>query len=70
MNPVVAVLLGWSLAGETLDPRIWLATALIVGSVVAITRHQTGARAPALEEPDPPRPAEPTPRVCSREAGE
>jgi drug/metabolite transporter (DMT)-like permease len=50
VNPVVAVFLGWSLAGEALTPRIALASAVIVGGVVLITRS---ARRP---EPAAPRP--------------
>lgn len=37
MNPVVAVLLGWLLAGEPLTLRMLLAAAVIVGSVILIT---------------------------------
>lgn len=36
VNPIVAVLLGNWLAHEQLEPRIWLAAAIIVGSVVFI----------------------------------
>jgi drug/metabolite transporter (DMT)-like permease len=38
VNPVVAVLLGWLLAGEALTPRIMVASAVIVGGVALITR--------------------------------
>lgn len=46
VNPVVAVFLGWALAGEKLSPRTGLAAAIIVGSVVLITsvRAQQGSR--------------------------
>lgn len=37
VNPVVAVMLGWALAGEELTPRTMLAAAIIVGSVVLLT---------------------------------
>jgi drug/metabolite transporter (DMT)-like permease len=37
VNPVVAVLLGWLLAGEALTARIALAAAVIVAGVVSIT---------------------------------
>jgi len=37
VNPVVAMLLGWALAGEPLTPRTLLAAGVIVGSVVMIT---------------------------------
>jgi drug/metabolite transporter (DMT)-like permease len=36
VNPIVAVLLGYWFGNETLEPRIWLATAIIVGSVMFI----------------------------------
>jgi len=36
VNPIVAVLLGVWFANETLEPRIWLATAIIIGSVIFI----------------------------------
>ena len=36
VNPVVAVLLGNWLAAEPLEPRTWLAAAIIIGSVVLI----------------------------------
>jgi drug/metabolite transporter (DMT)-like permease len=42
VNPVVAVLLGWLLAGETVTPRTLLAAAVIVAAVALIIRH--GAR--------------------------
>jgi drug/metabolite transporter (DMT)-like permease len=36
VNPIVAVLLGVWFANEVLEPRIWLATAVIIGSVIFI----------------------------------
>jgi drug/metabolite transporter (DMT)-like permease len=36
VNPIVAVLLGYWFGNEALEPRIWLATAIIVGSVMFI----------------------------------
>ena len=44
VNPVVAVLLGWALAGEALSPRVLGAAALVVTAVVLIT---TAGRVPA-----------------------
>ena len=40
VNPVVAMLLGWALAGEPLTARTLLAAAVIVGGVVLITRSK------------------------------
>ncbi len=38
VNPIIAVLLGWALAGEVLNGRVVLATAVILGSIVLIRR--------------------------------
>ena len=47
VNPVVAVFLGWLLAGEELNSRIALASAIIIGSVIFINyARQLGARKP------------------------
>jgi drug/metabolite transporter (DMT)-like permease len=45
VNPLVAVLLGWLVAGEVLDMHILLAAGLIIGAVVLITlpRHRPAA---------------------------
>jgi len=37
VNPVVAVILGWAIAGESLSPRIGVAAVVIVGAVASIT---------------------------------
>jgi drug/metabolite transporter (DMT)-like permease len=37
VNPVVAVLLGWTFAGEPLTPRLVVAMLTIVGAVAMIT---------------------------------
>ncbi len=47
INPVVAVLLGWSLGGEQLTTRHWIASALVIAAVVLIT---TSARRPTRRE--------------------
>ncbi|MBX3037642.1 MAG: EamA family transporter [Anaerolineales bacterium] len=36
VNPIVAVLLGYFFGNEILEPRIWLATAIIIGAVAFI----------------------------------
>ena len=57
VNPVVAVLLGWLIANEPLTPKMILAAAIIVGSVVLITtfgRDHTATAAPALHDSDCP----------------
>jgi len=37
VNPVVAVVLGWWLGGETLSGRMWVGAAIIIAAVAAIT---------------------------------
>jgi drug/metabolite transporter (DMT)-like permease len=49
VNPVVAVVLGWSLAGEALTPRTVLGAAVIVSAVVMVTAGKTPA-GPGEEE--------------------
>ena len=50
VNPVVAVLLGWALAGEPLGPRVLGAGAAVVLAVALITTARTPAR--PLAPPD------------------
>ena len=50
VNPVVAVFLGWLLAGERLTGRIVLASAVIVGAVALITRSRQKRRARETRE--------------------
>jgi drug/metabolite transporter (DMT)-like permease len=58
VNPVVAVLLGWLIAGEPLTSKMILAAAIIVGSVVLITtfghEHAGAAAVHDSECPTPP----------------
>ncbi len=49
VNPVVAVGLGWALAGEPLNGRVLAATAFIVTAVLLIWRGNAAAAAPARE---------------------
>jgi drug/metabolite transporter (DMT)-like permease len=51
VNPVVAVLLGWTFAGETMTLRTVLAAAIIVVAVALIIRY--GARSVRAEAPAP-----------------
>jgi drug/metabolite transporter (DMT)-like permease len=51
VNPVVAVVLGWALAGEPLTARTLLAAAVIVGAVALITFAPRRPVLPAAEEP-------------------
>jgi drug/metabolite transporter (DMT)-like permease len=49
VNPVVAVLLGWALAGEELSARIGVSALVIVAGVAFIT---SGRTRPAMERPE------------------
>jgi len=51
VNPVVAVLLGWAFAGETLNARTLVATGLIVLAVALIVSSRVN-RPPASVEPE------------------
>jgi drug/metabolite transporter (DMT)-like permease len=50
VNPIVAVLLGNWFASEPLEPRIWLAAAIIVGSVIFINGSRPKVRKEAKGE--------------------
>jgi drug/metabolite transporter (DMT)-like permease len=53
VNPMIAVFLGWALAGESLNGRVALAAAAIISAVVMITRQQprrTHAPEPSLAD--------------------
>lgn len=54
VNPIVAVVLGWLLAGEPLTPRTYAAAALIVLAVFLVTMKRRPARVPAPEPSSPP----------------
>jgi drug/metabolite transporter (DMT)-like permease len=49
VNPLVAVVLGWALAGERLDARVALSAVVIVGAVAMII---AASRQAELEEPE------------------
>ena len=50
VNPLVAVLLGWLLAGERLGTHVLLAAALVIGAVVLITLPRRQVRPPVEAE--------------------
>jgi drug/metabolite transporter (DMT)-like permease len=63
VNPIVAVLLGWAFAGESLSLRTMIAAAVIILAVILITSHQPRVKpveaaekrpgaAPRFEEPE------------------
>jgi len=39
LSPVFAVLFGWALLGETIDPQIWIALALVATGIFLINRR-------------------------------
>ena len=49
VNPIVAVLLGAWLGNEPLEPRIWIATAVIIGSVIFINSTRPKVKYEAKE---------------------
>ena len=56
VNPVVALLLGWLVAGETMSTRAMIAAAMIIAAVVIITtyRNKRSAAPHATPAPSPP----------------
>jgi drug/metabolite transporter (DMT)-like permease len=52
VNPPVAVFLGWLIAGETVSPRTFVATLIIVAAVALIIRHGARRAAASIEEND------------------
>lgn len=52
VNPVVAVFLGWLLAGEVVTQRMMIAAAVIIGAVVSITRPKAAGNHAAKPEAD------------------
>ena len=53
VNPIVAVSLGWLLAGESVTPRTLVAAAVIVAAVALIIRHGAERPAAPVEEDAP-----------------
>ena len=60
VNPVVAVILGWAVAGEALNPRVFLAGLAVVSAVALITTTQALPKQTLRDEPqaDKPHPVE------------
>lgn len=56
VNPVIAVLLGWAFANETVGVRTLVAAAVILSGVALITVTHTGARVVTGEHPAPTQP--------------
>ena len=56
VNPVVAVFLGWALAAEPLNLRIFIAITLLISGVVLITRYSRRPKQKHTPKPAPIRP--------------
>ncbi|MEO6333555.1 MAG: EamA family transporter [Pyrinomonadaceae bacterium] len=50
VNPVIAVLLGWLIAGESMTGQMLIGAGIVVGSVVLITSQNSGEKAGAVED--------------------
>jgi drug/metabolite transporter (DMT)-like permease len=50
VNPAIAVLLGWAVAGETLTGQMLLGAAIIVGSVALITANKKEKKTGSVPE--------------------
>jgi drug/metabolite transporter (DMT)-like permease len=53
VNPVVAVVLGWLIAGEAISGWMLIGAAIIIGSVMLITTYGHEDKKPAVTEDDP-----------------
>jgi drug/metabolite transporter (DMT)-like permease len=56
VNPVVAVLLGWAIAGESMTGQMLLGAAIIVGSIVLITSNNKSGTIAETDEVEDSRP--------------
>ncbi len=54
VNPVVAILLGWGIAGESLTAQMVIAAAVIIASVALITANQNKEAEDAEAEKESP----------------
>ena len=50
VNPVVAVILGWSILSEDISTTTLVGAAVIVSSVAVVVRRESEGRTPALRE--------------------
>lgn len=50
VNPVIAVILGWAIAGESLTTQMLLGAGVIISSVALITSHHTEKELPEEDE--------------------
>ncbi len=66
VNPVVAVGIGWALAGEPLSARVLAAAAVIVAGVALVVTARPARTAPMGSSPAAPAPTERRPEVIAR----
>lgn len=52
VNPIIAVLIGWSVGGEILSPRVLTSGILILGGVWLVNVHTGGRDDPSLDSDD------------------
>jgi drug/metabolite transporter (DMT)-like permease len=51
VNPIIALLLGWLVLGETLPARAWFAVPVLLGGVILVTYAGAPKPAPARQDP-------------------
>ena len=68
VNPLIAVLLGWLIGGETLTGQMLVGAGIIVGSVVLITAQKAPKELPAEEDDEYPKGAAGKRRAASASA--
>ena len=65
VNPVIAVLLGWLIAGESMTGQMLIGAGVVVGSVVLITSQNTPSSEPEREVADIDESGVPSPRYST-----
>jgi drug/metabolite transporter (DMT)-like permease len=50
VNPVIAVVLGWLIAGESMTGQMLIGAGIVVGSVVLITSQNSKEKKPEKED--------------------
>lgn len=65
VNPVIAVLLGWLIAGESMTGQMLIGAGIVVGSVVLITSQNSEEKEATVEVHESIGPNRPTPRYST-----
>jgi drug/metabolite transporter (DMT)-like permease len=50
VNPIVALFLGWAILGETMTPRMFVASAVVIAAVAIIVSARSVVRTPDVDE--------------------